>query len=993
VHSEEDYSDDADEGIDGYRPGGYHPVHIGEIYNHRYLVVQKLGWGHFSTVWMCLDRQAPPNGPKFVAMKVQKSASHYREAAFDEIELLKCITEASRSESYLLERRMSADHRFVVILLDHFEHTGPNGKHVCMVFEMLGENLLSLIKKYDYKGIPISIVRRFILQVCKGLDFLHRHSQIIHTDLKPENILIAAGPPPPSDEYIQALLHIGPASRKSEGGKKEGEKSKKASKKKQQKAKNKDKDGAAATASSTAGTATAAAVSGSVERANRKKMNKKQRKKRQKARRGGAGDPVGELSEAEKLREMMMMEKASEPLDPSLAHRLVRGDSNEIRDFMPDAKNLCLSDSELDEDAGDDMRGASIDAVKRSSGANFKMQSDDELDGERDDDSGSEADGILDSRRAESKRSGDRDAKDLRASSKFDRSLSKSSKGDADDRAASDASKAVEGLEVTKVTTAVRVNGETVLAPTGHCASPDGAAEDSETCRDLLVASVAVPWLRTSLFAALNFSDPELDMPASTYTDISKDMVLHKLQFDDEKKFLDSPMSAKIAILISSKKLMEAFGDPKDVTVTDHFFEWNLALVPDSEVDVCAAIKSGNISPSIESDIDSSFKFSIMGFGRDTENISSFVGLCAFRIMSDQSEKLKQIPPLEELMTEDMPLFWYVRHHAAHTEAILHFLESRVDGLRFLVSSIDGVTPYGNLDDVLLDEDDVDLHELSSSFYRHPMNANAAECGRAGATGTLVGVDLVALRNYSLLLFGDDTPLDMAVPSNVLDFVRPLSLRLGLCMGEDSVPFIRTFYAMILNDGSLTGKITSHGTSSRKATPDFKHLDALYQYSDVKIVDLGNACWTYKHFTDDIQTRQYRSPEVILGSKYDTSADIWSLACIVFELLTGDLLFDPQAGKNWERDEDHLAMIAELMGDFPKKVSQNGKRSGEFFTKRGDLKHIQNLKYWPLARVLQEKYLLSEEDASGVASFIEPMLAVGHYFIYICMYAYPPQLM
>ena len=29
-----------------------------------------------------------------------------------------------------------------------------------------------------------------------------------------------------------------------------------------------------------------------------------------------------------------------------------------------------------------------------------------------------------------------------------------------------------------------------------------------------------------------------------------------------------------------------------------------------------------------------------------------------------------------------------------------------------------------------------------------------------------------------------------------------------------------------------------------------------------KIVDFGNACWTHKHFTDDIQTRQYRSPEV-----------------------------------------------------------------------------------------------------------------------------------
>lgn len=41
-----------------------------------------------------------------------------------------------------------------------------------------------------------------------------------------------------------------------------------------------------------------------------------------------------------------------------------------------------------------------------------------------------------------------------------------------------------------------------------------------------------------------------------------------------------------------------------------------------------------------------------------------------------------------------------------------------------------------------------------------------------------------------------------------------------------------------------------------------------YSCCQVKLADLGNACWTYKHFTDDIQTRQYRSPEVILCGKY-----------------------------------------------------------------------------------------------------------------------------
>jgi len=35
--------------------GGYHPVKIGDLYNGKYHVIRKLGWGHFSTVWLCWD--------------------------------------------------------------------------------------------------------------------------------------------------------------------------------------------------------------------------------------------------------------------------------------------------------------------------------------------------------------------------------------------------------------------------------------------------------------------------------------------------------------------------------------------------------------------------------------------------------------------------------------------------------------------------------------------------------------------------------------------------------------------------------------------------------------------------------------------------------------------------------------------------------------------------------------------------------------------------
>lgn len=70
-------------------------------------------------------------------------------------------------------------------------HYGANGDHFIMVFEILGVNLLEIMKRYDYRGIPMPLVRRIAKQVLIGLDYLHRICKIIHTDLKPENTIVA----------------------------------------------------------------------------------------------------------------------------------------------------------------------------------------------------------------------------------------------------------------------------------------------------------------------------------------------------------------------------------------------------------------------------------------------------------------------------------------------------------------------------------------------------------------------------------------------------------------------------------------------------------------------------------------------------------------------------------------------------------------------------------------------------------------------------------
>ncbi|CAK9059371.1 Protein kinase dsk1 (Dis1-suppressing protein kinase) [Durusdinium trenchii] len=133
-------------------------------------------------------------------MKVQKSAPHYTEAAYDEIELLAEAAKRSKDVNWeetqkgplkeLFPEKNNEGFTGVVQLIDYFEHFGINGKHVCMVFETMGPNVLALIKRYNFKGIPLDIVRKVTTHTLIGLDYLHRICGIIHTDLKPENVLV-----------------------------------------------------------------------------------------------------------------------------------------------------------------------------------------------------------------------------------------------------------------------------------------------------------------------------------------------------------------------------------------------------------------------------------------------------------------------------------------------------------------------------------------------------------------------------------------------------------------------------------------------------------------------------------------------------------------------------------------------------------------------------------------------------------------------------------
>ncbi|KAJ8508434.1 hypothetical protein ONZ45_g9288 [Pleurotus djamor] len=150
------------ERLDNYRPGGFHPVHLGDTFNEgRYTVMHKLGFGSSATVW--LVRDALTNS--YASLKILSDES----------------TTRSHETSVLLHLQGEGlGKEYVVPLIDYFQHTGPNGTHQCIVTELLGPPLSTDIEDvYPSEILPPIVAKRLIAQVTLGLNFLHKKN-VVH---------------------------------------------------------------------------------------------------------------------------------------------------------------------------------------------------------------------------------------------------------------------------------------------------------------------------------------------------------------------------------------------------------------------------------------------------------------------------------------------------------------------------------------------------------------------------------------------------------------------------------------------------------------------------------------------------------------------------------------------------------------------------------------------------------------------------------------------
>lgn len=164
-----------------YAPGGFHPTSLGDTFKDgRYVVHRKLGFGGRSTVWLATDEgeQAASRGTSthepsrrsFVSIKV-KSASASGSGPDNDPEVIKL----RKLESHYLEGQQDRPRTFVR-LLDCFVHEGPNGKHNCLVTELLGpalRDVISLYNEMEQVFRPDTILRSS-RQLFEAIDFAHQ---------------------------------------------------------------------------------------------------------------------------------------------------------------------------------------------------------------------------------------------------------------------------------------------------------------------------------------------------------------------------------------------------------------------------------------------------------------------------------------------------------------------------------------------------------------------------------------------------------------------------------------------------------------------------------------------------------------------------------------------------------------------------------------------------------------------------------------------------
>ncbi|KAF9783338.1 kinase-like domain-containing protein [Thelephora terrestris] len=181
---------DAIEDIECYRPGGYHPISVGDTFDHgRFRILHKLGFGGSSTVWLARDQQEEGDRGRLVTLKAMRADLSSSKLPNEISELAiprKLRASLPPSESVDFQ---TVDHHFFV--------QGPNGSHLFIIFPLAGPSIQAM---YDTPGRTIGsrrlradLARKVAKQTAMMIHHMHC-AGIVHGDLTTSNILFRLSP-------------------------------------------------------------------------------------------------------------------------------------------------------------------------------------------------------------------------------------------------------------------------------------------------------------------------------------------------------------------------------------------------------------------------------------------------------------------------------------------------------------------------------------------------------------------------------------------------------------------------------------------------------------------------------------------------------------------------------------------------------------------------------------------------------------------------------
>jgi len=120
------------EDIEGYCPGGFHPVSVGDVLAGRYEVLHKLGFGGSSTVWLARDYYSREDLGSLVALKTLSAEQSSKPTTeIPDIYILAHVSACLQAVDHPGRRHLS-------IINNYFSHTGPNGSHLCLISQFAG---------------------------------------------------------------------------------------------------------------------------------------------------------------------------------------------------------------------------------------------------------------------------------------------------------------------------------------------------------------------------------------------------------------------------------------------------------------------------------------------------------------------------------------------------------------------------------------------------------------------------------------------------------------------------------------------------------------------------------------------------------------------------------------------------------------------------------------------------------------------------------------